>query len=54
MKSRKFSVHVLPTCIPNSNMTSFISYKNYTVIKLPVYFNSHMHIDKQFINIIPK
>jgi len=29
-------------------MTSFIGYEN-TVIKPPIYFNSHMHIVKQVI-----
>ena len=35
-------------------MTSFLDYINDTVRKLLIYFNSHMHIDKQIINIIPK
>ena len=39
--------------ICNFNMTSFISYINNTVIKLPIFFNLHMHIDEQIINIIP-
>ena len=29
----------------NSSMTSFIVYINATVIKLTIYFNSHMHVD---------
>ena len=37
-----------------SNMTSFIGYVNNTVIKLPIYFNSHMSIEKQIINTILK
>jgi len=39
-----------------SNMASFIGYINTcnTVIKLPTYFNSHMRIDEQIINIISK
>jgi len=36
-----------------SNMTSFIGYINNTVIKLTIYFNSLMRIDKQITNIIP-
>ena len=36
-----------------SNMTSFIGYINHTLIKLTIYFNSHMHIDEQIKNIIP-
>jgi hypothetical protein len=35
-------------------MTSFIGYINNTVIKLQIYCISHMNIDKQIINIIPK
>ena len=35
-------------------MTSFIDYINHTVIKLPIYFNSNMHIAEQIMNIIPK
>ena len=38
----------------NSKIMSFIGYINNTVIKLPIYFNLHMHIDEQIINIIPK
>ena len=38
----------------NSTMPSFIGYLNNTVIKLPIYFNSQMHIDEQIIDIIPK
>jgi hypothetical protein len=38
----------------NSNITSFIGYMDNTMIKLPIYFNSHMRIDEQIINIIPK
>ena len=37
-----------------SNVTFLIGYINYTVIKLPIYFNLHMHINKQIIDIIPK
>jgi hypothetical protein len=38
-----------------SNMTSFIiGYIYNTMIKLPIYFNLHMCIEKQIINIIPK
>jgi len=35
-------------------MASFIGYIDNTVIKFPIYFNSHMRIDEQIINIIPK
>jgi len=35
------------------NMTSFTGYINNTMIKLVIYFNSHMHIDEQITNIIP-
>jgi hypothetical protein len=38
----------------NSNITSFFSYINNTVIKLPIYCNSHMRIVELIINIIPK
>ena len=39
--------------IINSNMMSFIGYINNLVIKLPIYFNSHMRIkDVQILNII--
>ena len=38
----------------NSKMTSFIGYINNTAIKLPIYFKSHMRIDDQIIDIIPK
>ena len=31
----------------NSNMTSFIGYIHNTMIKLIIYFNSHMPIDDQ-------
>ena len=31
--------------IVNSNVPSFIGYLNNTVIKLPIYFNSQMHIE---------
>ena len=41
-------------CFFNSNITSFIGYMDNTMIKLPIYFNSHMRIDEQIINIIPK
>ena len=37
-----------------SSMTSFIVYINNTVINLLIYFNSHMLIDQQIINIIPE
>ena len=37
-----------------SNVTSFIGYIDNTVIQLPIYFSSHMRIDEQAINIIPK
>jgi len=37
-----------------SNMMSFIGYINNTMIKISIYLNSHMHIDEQIINIIPK
>jgi hypothetical protein len=36
------------------NMTSFIGYINNTMIKLKIYFNSHMRIDEQIRNIIPQ
>jgi hypothetical protein len=41
--------------VEDSNMTSFIGlpYINHTLIKLTIYFNSHMHIDEQIKNIIP-
>jgi hypothetical protein len=32
-----------------SNMTPFICYINNTVIKLPIYFNSHRRIDEQIM-----
>ena len=35
-------------------MTSFIGYLNNTVIKLLIYFTSHMHIVEQITNIIYK
>jgi hypothetical protein len=38
----------------NSNMTSFIGYLNNTILKLLIYFNLHMCIDEQIINIIFK
>lgn len=38
----------------NYNVTSFIGYVNNTVIKPPIYFNSHMRIGEQIKNIIPK
>ena len=41
-------------CICFSNMTSFTGYINNTVIKLLIYFNPHIHIFNQIINIIPK
>jgi len=34
-------------------MTSFIGYKNNTMIKLTIYLNSLMRIDEQITNIIP-
>ena len=34
-------------------MASFIDYINNTVMKLPIYFNSHMRIDEPITNIIP-
>ena len=37
-----------------SNMTSINGYISNTVIKHPIYFNSHMRIDEQIINIIHK
>jgi len=40
------------TC--NSNMSSFIGYINNAVIKLRIYFSSHMGIVKQIININSK
>jgi hypothetical protein len=41
-------------CICFSNMTSFTGYINNTVIKLQIYFNPHIHIFNQIINIISK
>ena len=38
----------------NPNVISFSGYVNNTVIKLPIYFNSHLRIYEQIINIIPK
>jgi hypothetical protein len=38
----------------NFNTVSFIDYINNTVIKILIYFNSHMRIDEQIIRIIPK
>jgi hypothetical protein len=35
-------------------MTSFIGYVNKTEMKLLIYFNSHMRIDQQIINTIPR
>jgi hypothetical protein len=35
-------------------MMSFIGSIYNTVIKLLIYFNSHMRIDEQIINVIPK
>ena len=35
-----------------SNMTSLIDFLNNTMIKLTIYFNSHMRIDEQISNII--
>lgn len=35
----------------DSNMTSFLGYKNNTVIIFPIYFNSNMRIDEQIMNI---
>jgi hypothetical protein len=40
--------------ICNSNMSSCIGYINNAVIKLRIYFNSHMDIVKQIININSK
>ena len=37
-----------------SNMTFFIGCINNTAIKLPIYFNSHVRINEQIIDIIPK
>ena len=37
-----------------SNMTFFIGCINNTAIKLPIYCNSHMRINEQTIDIIPK
>jgi hypothetical protein len=36
----------------NSNMTSIIGYLN-NMIKLTIYFNSHMRIDEQITSSIP-
>jgi len=36
-----------------SNMTSFIGYINNTMIKLTIYFKSHMRSDEQIKHIIP-
>ena len=36
----------------NSNMTSFIGNIDNTIIKLSIYFNSHMRIYEQIINIL--
>ena len=38
----------------NSNMTSFIGYINNVMIKLRIYFDSHMRIVEHIINIILK
>jgi hypothetical protein len=40
--------------VPTSNLTSIIDYIHNTVIKLPIYFTSHIRIEEQIINIIPK
>jgi hypothetical protein len=40
-------------CIVYSNMTSSVGYANYTMIKLMIYFNSHIRIDEHITNIIP-
>ena len=40
--------------ITNSNKKSFIGYITSTVKKLTIYFKSHIHIDEQITNIIPK
>ena len=38
--------------VGNSNMTSFVGYMNDVVIKLLIYFNVHVRIVEQIINII--
>jgi hypothetical protein len=49
----EFIRHPLRTVVcMHSNMTSFNSNINNIVIKLPIYFNSHMHIDKQILYFI--
>ena len=41
----RINYHIALIC-EYSNMTSFIGYVNNAVIKLPIYFNSHMCIDE--------
>jgi hypothetical protein len=50
----KYDVKTLNNEGRHDKMTSFIGYINNNVIKLPIYFNSHMRIDEQIINKIPK
>ena len=45
----KYDVKTLNNEGRHDKMTSFIGYINNNVIKLPIYFNSHMRIDEQFI-----
>ena len=42
----RINYHIALIC-EYSNITSFIGYVNNAVIKLPIYFNSHMHIFRQ-------
>ena len=42
----RINYHIALIC-EYSNMMSFIGYVNNAVIKLPIYFNSHMHIFRQ-------
>ena len=39
--------------VNKQKMTSFIGYINNIMIKLAIYFNSHMRVDEQITNIIP-
>ena len=53
LKSGSPSVDISVRIVINSNMTSFIGYVNNTIIKLTIYFNSHMRIDEHITIIIP-
>jgi hypothetical protein len=47
-------IFLLAYFMDNSNTTCFIGYVNNAVIKLMIYFTSHMLIARQIMNIIPE